>query len=49
MQGVPLTPGWAGGGSLQEFTLDAEPCKRYYVNAQFEGRLMPSAWTPVID
>jgi hypothetical protein len=49
LQGVPLTPGWRGGGWLQEFTLDAEPCKRYYVNAQFEGRLVPSEWTPVID
>jgi hypothetical protein len=47
LQGVPPTPGWSG--YLQEFVLDAEPCRRYYVNAQFDNRLMPSKWTPVID
>ena len=47
LQGVPLRPGWQG--TLQEFVLDAQPCKRYYVNAQFENPLSPSAWKPVID
>ena len=47
LQGVPLRPGWQG--TLQEFVLDAEPCKRYYVNAQFAGPLSPSSWKPVID
>ena len=28
--------------------LDVEPCKRYYINAQFENPITPT-WTPVID
>jgi hypothetical protein len=49
LQGVPPSPGWHGGGTLQEFALDAEPCKRYYVNAQFENSLAFSRWRPLID
>jgi hypothetical protein len=49
LQGVPPSPGWQGGGTLQVFVLNAEPCKRYYVNAQFENSLAFSRWTPVID
>ena len=47
LQGVPLRPGWQG--HIKDFTLDAEPCKRYFINAQFEGPLQPSDWKPVID
>jgi hypothetical protein len=46
LQGVPLRPGWQG--YLKEMTLEAEPCKRYYINAQYPDPLSPSAWTPVI-
>ena len=28
--------------------LDAAPCKRYYINAQFANNVQPE-WTPVID
>ena len=41
-------PGWPGGAELKLFMLDAAPCKRYYVNAQFLNNLQPE-WTPVID
>ena len=37
-----------GGGDLKSFTLDAEPCKRYYINAQFKDRV-ELAFEPVID
>jgi hypothetical protein len=37
-----------GGGTVQEFMLDAEPCMRYYVNAQFKNNIEPE-WAPVID
>ena len=47
LQGVPLRPGWQG--YLKEYTLDAKPCERYYINAQFDGPLVPSDWKPVID
>ena len=29
-------------------TLDLEPCKRYYLNAQFANPVAPT-WTPVVD
>ena len=38
----------AGGWQLQEWELIAEPCRRYYVNAQWDSRI-GSQWTPVID
>ena len=47
LQGVPLRPGWQG--VLKAYTLDAQPCRRYYINAQFDGPLSPSDWVPVID
>ncbi len=47
LQGVPPSLGFRG--TLQEFVLEAAPCKRYYVNAQFDNRLSPSKWAPVID
>ncbi len=39
VQAVPLSPGWAGGTDLAVFMLNAEPCKRYYINAKFENPL----------
>jgi hypothetical protein len=36
------------GGRQQELVLDIEPCKRYYVNAQFENALSPR-FEPVVD
>jgi len=48
LQGLPQRAGW-NGGTLLEFTLNAEPCKRYYINAQFSSPLSPSDWRPVID
>jgi len=47
LQGVPLRPGWQG--YLQEFVLEAQPCRRYYINAQYDGPLSPSDWKPVVD
>jgi hypothetical protein len=47
LQGAPLAAGFAS--TSQDFTLDMEPCKRYYVNAQFANRLSPSDWAPVVD
>jgi hypothetical protein len=45
--GAPA-PGWPGGAELKVFMLDAAPCKRYYINAQFLNNVQPE-WTPVID
>ncbi len=41
-------PGWAGGPPLHVMMLDVEPCKRYYINAQFTSPIQRE-WTPVVD
>jgi len=41
-------PGWQGGAPLKVYLLDAQPCKRYYINAQFKDTITQE-WTPVID
>jgi len=41
-------PGWQGGSDLRVMMLDAAPCKRYYINADFANPLEPN-FTPVID
>jgi hypothetical protein len=45
--GGPM-PSWPGGPPLHTITLDLEPCKRYYLNAQFNNPVEPK-WTPVVD
>jgi hypothetical protein len=42
----PRHDGFAG--TVQEMTLNVEPCKRYYINAQFSGPIGPN-WSPVVD
>jgi hypothetical protein len=37
-----------GGGLLDTITINMEPCKRYYVNAQFVNRVRPT-FEPVVD
>ena len=41
-------PGWAGGPPLHVMMLNAEPCKRYYINAQFANTSTQER-TPVVD
>ena len=41
-------PGWPGGPPLQVMMLNVEPCKRYYINAQFQSTIQQE-WTPVVD
>jgi hypothetical protein len=46
---VVQAPPWRGfRGSEKSLTLDIAPCKRYYINAQFDNRVAPD-WAPVID
>jgi len=45
IQGPVLRP---GGGYLKSFTLDAKPCKRYYINTQFKSRIELD-FEPVVD
>ncbi len=40
-------PGWRGGSDIKVMNLDMQPCKRYYINAQFENNVSQD-WTPVI-
>lgn len=46
MQGPKLN--WPGGTPLHTMTLNIEPCKRYYLNAQFDNPVEPH-WTPVVS
>ena len=41
-------PGWPGGAPLHTIRLTLEPCKRYYLNAQFDNPVKPT-WEPVVD
>lgn len=36
-----------GGGYLKTITVDMEPCKRYYINAQFVNNVTPT-FEPVV-
>jgi hypothetical protein len=42
----PRHSGFAG--TIQDMQLNIEPCKRYYLNAQFQDPVRPE-WTPVVD
>jgi len=42
----PRHSGFAG--TIQEMKLTIEPCKRYYINAQFQDPVRPE-WAPVVD
>jgi hypothetical protein len=46
VEGLP----WGGfrNGDIKEFPLNAEPCKRYYINAQHRNPIQPE-WWPVVD
>ena len=41
-------PGWVGGPPLQVMMLNVEPCKLYYINAQFDNTITQT-WHPVVD
>jgi len=41
-------PGWPGGPPLHVMMLNTEPCKRYYINAQFDSTITQQ-WQPVVD
>ena len=43
-----VAPGWPGGPRLEVMMLNVEPCKRYFINAQFENTISPE-WKPVVD
>lgn len=40
-------PGWRGG-TFETMVLTLEPCKRYYLNAQYPNTIQPR-FTPVVD
>jgi hypothetical protein len=42
------TPNWVSGINREYLKLQVEPCKRYYVVAQFENTLTAD-WKPVVD
>jgi hypothetical protein len=40
-------PGWPGPNLVAGFKVDMEPCKRYYINAQFTNPVNPT-FVPVV-
>lgn len=48
LQAINTTPNWVSGINRQEVPFTIEPCKRYYLNAQFDNRLLAD-WKPVVD
>lgn len=48
LSAVNSAPNWVAGINRQNFTLDIEPCKRYYLNADFANSLLAD-WKPVVD
>lgn len=48
LQAIALSGGWSGGTELNVYELNAEPCKRYYINALFENPL-GREWKTFID
>jgi hypothetical protein len=47
-QALNPNPGWISNEALKRVELNFEPCKRYYINAQFVN-LIDSDWTAVVD
>jgi hypothetical protein len=41
-------PRWVDGGGRNNLAIDALPCKRYYINAQYENSI-GADWKPVVD
>ena len=48
LRAIPPALTSAAGWRMPEYVLDAQPCQRYYINAQFDSRFGPD-WEPVID
>jgi hypothetical protein len=42
------TPNWVSGINRENMVIDIEPCKRYYLNAEFDNRLL-TPWKPMVD
>ena len=41
-------PGWKKGETFETMVLTLEPCKRYYLNAQYPNLVEPR-FTPIVD
>ncbi|HEY1328001.1 MAG TPA: hypothetical protein VGI14_13750 [Casimicrobiaceae bacterium] len=41
-------PNWVSGINRENLRINLEPCKRYYLNAQFDNALLAD-WKPVVD
>ena len=48
LQAINTTPNWVSGLNRVEVPFNIEPCKRYYLNAEFDNRLSAD-WKPVVD
>ena len=48
LSALNTNPNWVSGINRENLVIDVEPCKRYYLNAQFENNLL-AQWRPVVD
>ena len=48
LSAINTSPNWVSGINRVNLPMTFEPCKRYYINAQFENRLLAD-WKPVVD
>ena len=48
LSAINTSPNWVSGINRVNLPMTFEPCKRYYINAQFSTTITQE-WTPVID
>jgi hypothetical protein len=48
LSAINTNPNWVSGINRVDYRIDIEPCKRYYLNAQFANPL-GADWKPVVD
>jgi hypothetical protein len=48
LSALNTTPNWVSGINREYYALNLEPCKRYYLNAEF-GNTLLADWKPVVD
>ena len=48
LSAINPNPHWVEGINREYLVIDIQPCKRYYLTAQFDNRLL-TQWKPVVD
>jgi hypothetical protein len=48
LSAINTNPNWVSGINREDYPINIEPCKRYYLNAEFPNPL-GADWKPVVD